>query len=185
MDCGGRSVKGSTESCDLFSESSNLFVHTIKRRIMFLEKLKKEYKEQDNRGTAYPFYVAIQELVFVGVIADGYSVCCPYGDGITRIEYRHEGFPETTYENKQDLITEIYETYEYPETKNIINNIEEINCGYIWTDKEFFLTIKGAEEYIEANKHNHSKLRTYIKYFERRNFEMRKLLEDFGFKINN
>ena len=122
---------------------------------MELHSLKQIYTEQNNRATAYPIYIVVQELVFVGVIADGYSVCCPHGDGVTRIEYRHEGFPEETYIEKQDLIDEIKEIYEQPEINGIVNNIKEINCGYIWTDVEFFFTIKGAKEYIKANKHNH------------------------------
>ena len=50
---------------------------------------------------------------------------------------------------------------------------------------EFFLTIRGAEEFIKADKHNHGKLRTYVKHFNRRNYEMRNLLEEIGFKIKD
>jgi hypothetical protein len=35
---------------------------------------------------------------------------------------------------------------------------------------------------MKANAHNHGKLRTYVGYFERRNFEMRWLLEQIGLK---
>ena len=50
---------------------------------MDLDELKKEYVSQDNRSTAYPIYVTVQELFCVGVIADGYSARCPYGDDET------------------------------------------------------------------------------------------------------
>uniref|UniRef100_A0A6M3JLW9 Uncharacterized protein n=1 Tax=viral metagenome TaxID=1070528 RepID=A0A6M3JLW9_9ZZZZ len=152
----------------------------------FIRELKNEYRNQDNRATAYPIYVTVQELVCVGVMADGYSVCCPYGDGETRIEYRHPEFEET-YENKRELIEFIENNYYPDENKSSceIEKIEELNIGYIWHPVEFFLTIKGAEEYIEANSHNHGKLRTYVHHFERRNFEMRNLLEALEFKIND
>jgi len=151
---------------------------------MSLEELKKEYATQDNRATAYPIYVTVQELRCVGVMADGYSVSCPYGDGVTKIEYKHP-VVEDAYENIQE-ITEAIEDHYYPDEQksyNEINNIEEINVGYIWHPVEFFLTIKGAEEYMKANAHNHGKLRTYVHWFERRNFEMRELLKELGFKI--
>ena len=151
---------------------------------MNIEQLKKEYAEQDNRGTAYPFYVQVQELVCIGVMADGYSVCCPFGDGETREEYMHPNL-EGTYENEQDLIDDMRDWSEDMDEKinDELSNIAVINVGYIWHPVEFFLTIKGAEEYMKANKHNHGKLRNYISWFERRNYEMRGLLEEIGFKV--
>lgn len=127
---------------------------------MEIEELKKEYATQDNRGTAYPFYVQVQELTCVGVIADGYDVCCPFGDGETRIEQ--------AYNCETDC-----------------NDGEELQMGYIWHPVEFFLTIKGAKEYMELNKHNHGELRTYVSWFERRNHEMRGLLKETGFKTED
>ncbi len=38
---------------------------------------------------------------------------------------------------------------------------------------------------MKANAHNHGKLRTYVKHFERRNFEMRGLLKEIGFKMED
>ena len=37
----------------------------------------------------------------------------------------------------------------------------------------------------EANAHNHGKLRTYVHHFERRNYEMRTLLKELGFKTED
>lgn len=148
-----------------------------------LEELKEEYKKQDNRGTAYPFYVQVQELICVGVMHD----CCPdVRQGETRIEFRH---PDLDYgycsEDKQALIDAIRE-YCHDEPREtfeqMVEEIEEYTIGYIWYPVEFFLTIKGAEQYMKDNKHNHGKLRTYISYFERRNYEMRDLLENLGFE---
>jgi len=156
---------------------------------MNLQETKKEYEEQDNRGTAYPIYVTVQELVFVGVIANGYSVNCPFGDGVTKTEYKHDSY-EGTFENKQELLDLCWEDCEDErvDKDNYIyhfeKEIEEINCGYIWHPVEFFLTVKGAEEYMKANAHNHGKLRTYVHWFESRNYEMRELLKEIGFKVS-
>ena len=150
---------------------------------MDLKKLKQEYSNQGNRMTAYPIYVMVQELVCIGVMADGYTVNCPYGDGVTKTEYKHNALEES-YETEHDISEAISEYYaDLNEAEKEFKNIEEINVGYIWHPVEFFLTIKGAEEYMKANKHNHGKLRTYVDHFERRNFEMRGLLEETGFKV--
>ena len=146
---------------------------------MDLEELKKEYATQDNRATAYPIYVTVQELVCIGIMDDNYSVICPYGDGEMRKVYRLP-LMEGEFDTKEELAEAHLE-----DTGESVNSddIEELNCGYVWVDREFFLTIKGAEEYMKANAHNHGKLRTYVKHFERRNFEMRGLLEAIGFKV--
>ena len=149
---------------------------------MNIAELKKEYAEQDNRITAYPIYVTVQEQVSIGVMADGYSVNCPFGDGETRTEYRHEEDCELTFESRSDLV-EFLEGEEGDDYK--IGNFIQLNVGYIWTPVEFFLTIKGAEEYMKANRHNHGKLRNYVGHFERRNYEMRELLKEIGFKVRD
>ncbi len=153
---------------------------------MNIEELKKEYESQDNRCTAFPIYVTVQELFCVGVIKDGYSTNCPYGDGVTKTEYMHSDI-EGSYGSKADLIKSLEESYDGDTAKldSEIPEIEALTIGYIWIDVEFFLTIKGAEKYMKANAHNHDKLRTYVHHFERRNFEMRGLLEELGFKTKD
>ncbi|MBW1812099.1 MAG: hypothetical protein JRJ39_00125 [Deltaproteobacteria bacterium] len=150
---------------------------------MNLAELKKEYAAQDNRATAYPIYVQVQELVCIGVMQEGYSVLCPFGDGETKKEYRHPDL-EGAYDDKAELVRNFKEYFDTKEmiTKQL-DEIEELTVGYIWHPVEFFLTIKGAEKYMRANKHNHGKLRTYVSHFERRNFEMRGLLKEIGFKV--
>jgi hypothetical protein len=152
---------------------------------MDLEALKKEYAEQDNRSTAFPIYVQVQEKHCIGVLASGYGARCPFGDGEEVTEYRHSDF-EGTYREYDELIKEMEDYYSSSkEFEAEQENIEEVNMGYIWVPVEFFLTIKGAEEYMKANAHNHGELRTYVSHFERRNFEMRELLETLGFKTND
>ena len=143
-----------------------------------INDLIKEYTTQDNRVTAYPIYVTAQELVCIGVMEDGYSVNCPYGDGVTITKYRLiDGDCEAPEFNSEREVIKYYkEETDYGEV--LSRDIKEYQLGYIWTPVEFFLTIKGAEEYIKANAHNHGKLRTYVHHFEDRNFEMRKLLQN-------
>jgi len=126
-----------------------------------LEKLKKEYAEQDNRATAYPIYVAVQELKAVGIFEEGYS---PVGDD-NKIKYEHD--------------CENCPNYCEPEPEYCP---KDVRMGYMWFDIELFLTIKGAQKYIEADAHNHGKMRTYVKCFNRRNYEMRELLKEIGLK---
>ena len=129
-----------------------------------IESLKQEYATQDNRATAYPIYVTVQEFIQVGIMAEGYS---PIGlDSEIVNEHSCEGCDQ-----KCD-----------PEPEHCD---QDMPIGYMWLDIEFFLTIKGAEEYMKANAHNHGKLRTYVNHFERRNFEMRGLLEALGFKVKD
>lgn len=152
---------------------------------MNIDELKKEYATQDNSATAFPIYVTVQELYCVGVMQDGYSVNCPYGDGETITKYRlRDGDCDAPEFDSEEELTNYYKEND-DERKVDYNDIEEYQLGYIWIDVEFFLTIKGAEEYMRANKHNHGKLRTYVHHFERRNFEMRELLEELGFKTKD
>lgn len=154
---------------------------------MNLEELRKEYETQDNRGTAYPFYVVVQQLEFVGRIESGESVC---GDGKTKTEYIYNGDGDyDNYDSIKDLLEDKVDFLEEDiedlrdSIYEVLKNTEKINSGYLWMDKEIFLTIKGAEEYMELNKHNLGKSRTCVKYFESRNFEMRGLLKEIGFRV--
>ena len=133
-----------------------------------IEELKKEYATQDNRFTRYPIYVTVQELTCIGVMADGFS---PIGED-SEISMEHSC-------DNCDLDLECSEDEQLAEHCSA-----DLPMGYMWLDVEFFLTIKGAEEYMKANSHNHGKLRTYVKYFELRNYEMRELLKDIGFKAD-
>ena len=135
---------------------------------MNIEELKKEYSVQDNRFTAYPIYVQVQELICIGVMAIGYSPICPYGDSYTKMEHNCDNCSKYPCWNDDEKEPE--------------HCLEDEPFGYIWHPVEFFLTVKGAEEYIKADKHNHGELRTYVCHFDRRNFEMRGLLEELGFK---
>jgi len=144
---------------------------------MDIEKLKQEYATQDNRGTAYPIYVQVQELICIGVMEAGYSVLCPTGDGKVKNEHNCEYELSSDYDSCAVDCGDRGEND--PEPEHCENDKP---CGYIWYPVEFFLTIKGAEEYIKANQHNHGELRTYVSCFHQRNYEMRDFLKELGFK---
>ena len=151
----------------------------------FIKGLREEYKTQDNRITAYPILVLVQEQSCIGVMAEGYSVNCPYGDGETRTQYKHQDL-EGCYESRDEIIAALGEyELESIELKIAIKQIEEINVGYIWHTVECFLTIKAAERYIQANAHNLYNPRTYVTHISYRNYEMTKLFEEVGLKTNN
>ena len=148
---------------------------------MDIEKLKKEYNTQNTGFTAYPIYVMVQELVCIGVLDCEYSVCCPYGGGYEQVEYAHEEDAELHFASEKELEVFLSEN----EGAYHKDEFEEFKMGYIWHPVEFFLTIKGAEEYIKLNSHNHGKLRTYVGQFDRKNTEMRGLLKHLGFKTES
>ncbi len=142
---------------------------------MNIEKLKQEYKTQDNRAVAYPIYVQVQELVCIGVVEEGYGVCCPTGDG--EIRYEHNCDYELDSDTNNCIGCDPDDEPEHCDNDK--------PCGYIWYPVEFFLTIKVAEEYIKANQHNHGTLRTYVANFHHMNYEMRYFLKELGFKTED
>lgn len=150
-----------------------------------IDKLRKKYAEQDNRCTAFPIYVTAQELQFVAVGRDGYGGA---GDCVDKYEYTHPLNDEGgTWKSKDDVVEWLKDYHDFKGEKlaREIENIEDILCVYRWTDVEVFLTIEGAEEYIKANKHNLGETRTYVKHFSRRNFEMRALMAEMGFRVKD
>jgi|GEM_PF-6605810 len=142
--------------------------------IKTIEELKTEYAAQDNCATDYPFYVQVQELTFIGVIAEEYSPACPFGD--SKIKYEHN------CEDCKDIDVCLGEDFEREEPERCVH---DKRCGYIWIPVEFFLTLKAAREYMSRNTHRHDKLRTYVMPFERKNYEMRGLLKELGFKTSD
>jgi len=148
-----------------------------------VKELIKEYAEQDNRCTAYPIYVTVQELVFVGVIDDSRA---GRGDGETVYEWYHPDY-EGSFDTKGEFVARVREHYgeDSKKIKQTIREAEELQCFYLYQDVEFFLTIKGAKEYIDANRHNLKSPRTYVKHFSNKNYEMRRLLKEMGFKTKD
>ena len=133
-----------------------------------MEELIRNYREQDNVFTAPNIYIEVQERHCVGVMADGFSPSCKYGDGETNQVFCSPGHDIYGYESLDELLAENPDVSE--------DEIEEHSIGYIWVPIQFFLARKGALDYIERDKHNHGELRIYVNRFSDRNVEMNKLI---------
>jgi hypothetical protein len=147
-----------------------------------LKELKEEYETQDNCATAYPIFVTVQEKHCIGVLEENHSTVCPYGDGDTEIKYTHEDL-EHDYDTEEDCFKELQNAIGPHEAEYEKDNIIEQNLGYIWVDREWFLTLKAAKQFMKNNSHHLGTSRTYTHHFNRRNFEMRELLENINFKV--
>jgi hypothetical protein len=118
---------------------------------MDLNELKKEYENQDNRATAFPLCVWVQELKFICSSSINEEIN-GYFDAI-RIGCDPDGIKFKAY--------------------------------YKYIPVELFLTIEGAKDYIKADKHNLREPRTWVGHFNKKNFEMRELLKEIGFKVRD
>lgn len=149
-----------------------------------LKQLQREYAIQDNRGTAFPIYVTVQELKRICIV-DAEYVNCSDSEIISKWLLDCSSDEHNSYE---EAVSVCEEMYIYPfdeEVDEIIEAIERIEVLYMWTDVEFFLTIKAAEDFMKSNAHNMGRTRTYVKHFHRRNFEMRELLKLTGFRTED
>lgn len=151
-----------------------------------VEEIKEEYKSQDNRCTEYPIYVTVQEARLVGISIESVSWTsdCNY---FTENLYTHSLIEDETFVSRNHCIKSLTEHWDDNCEFDIEEEIDFIKCDYqlyTYQDVEVFLTVKAAERYIQLNKHNLNKPRTYIKHFHRDNLEMRKVLDSVGFKTN-
>lgn len=145
----------------------------------YLDQLKEEYATQNNRATAYPLYVTVQELQFVCIFDDSYG---HYHDGVIKCKYNYEDSDSDWFDSKDECIEHIKEYSDREHWDSIIESIDEFICLYLWIDIEVFLTIDGAAEFMNINSHNLGETRTYVKHFNHKNYEMRKMLQEVGFK---
>lgn len=144
-----------------------------------------EYRKQDNACTAYPIYIAVQELQFVGVIDEEYGHA---GDCEIVYEYSYADHEEAPFKTKTECVENLREHMNgcsKKEIRDAIDSIYELPRLYRWTDIEFFLTHKGADEYLSMDNHNLGKTRKYVRHFSRKNLEMRELLEYAGFPTSD
>lgn len=149
------------------------------------DKLKKRYAEQDNACTAYPIYIAVQELQFVAVGDPDYGGA---GDTESKYEFTHPLYDDGgTFQSRADVRSYLQEYHDLhgDELEKEMKRTNQLFCIYRWTDVEYFLTHEGADEYLAANQHNLGETRHYVKHFSRRNFEMRELLSELGFRVKD
>lgn len=146
----------------------------------FLTNLSKEIKNQDNRGTASPYYYQVQEEIDMPTgeefgeevwIQNG-EICLRTDDDIKKeiFEYLKWDFNDSKkhieYDNMnafdvEDILLKNYEQVFVTQT-NIYSNI--------------FLTEKACNDYIKRNKHNLNKPKSFLFYADRNN-EMNMLIK--------
>lgn len=108
------------------------------------QELKKRIAENDNRFTAIPYLLLLQERKEY-VAHDEYN-------WNARTEYVFNENSEFHSENKYELVKELLR---YGYSKEIIKDgITEYQMGYYWNTVNVFLTDKGYEDHMKQNGHN-------------------------------
>jgi hypothetical protein len=155
----------------------------VEEQPSFMEALKGRYATQDNRGTAWPIYVTVQELTWVGMSEEDTG---GFGDGEVVTKYDHPNNDEGLWETREEVEAWLKDSEGLVEGEELEEEKLEVierHCLYVWKDVEFFLTIAAAEEFMITNKHNMGKTRTYVKHFNSRNREMTRLTKEIGLRV--
>ena len=170
-------------------EKENLDMNLTKEEIAFIKELSHEMKTQDNRGTAQPYCLMLQEEVERPVPDDmGSNVLIRWNDE----SYYNHSFKELKeemleyYENNSEILASVKKSDSF---LNLIRNMRfrlsspdfytvDYNTDHevVSNSANFFLTEKAYNEHIKANKHNLKNPRSYgIHLF--RNWEMEELFK--------
>lgn len=125
---------------------------------MEMKDIAQEMKTQDNRATARPYIIVLQERQ---------SIVVPEGHGGDVLQYWSgrdcESFDSMEEFERVCLENEI----EGEEKEKYKNSLEPYWLKYYWEDKNWFFTYKGYERHLELNRHNYGKIRNYVKYVHR------------------
>lgn len=116
-----------------------------------IKTLVRNYIEQDNAHTAWPYaYVVQQQAMHLS----------PKGYGEETVYCCHEA-EYYDYPSEEALIAALEENgWENPE-------IQEYEITRHWQDQQWFFTKVEAEKHLEVNGHNYKKTRLYVKYMFR------------------
>lgn len=129
-----------------------------------LHHLHLENSEESSRKariTSHPIFY-VQEKYLIGVVgeeANDYSPDGPYGDGELKTEY-YDRDSCVAYDSLDDIRENCddWESFE-----DVVKEVDEVNCLYIYVDVCAHLTEEAANLYIEQNRHNLREPRTYVK----------------------
>ena len=158
--------------------------------IAFIKELSHEMRTQDTRGTAQPYGLTItQEEIVRKDKGCGSELACNWND---------EFYLEDDWDRFLEDVKEYYEGWNIENTsiQSVLNmlNFNELrdtfeadflDADIFEIDRErvidpmkfnFFLTEKGANEYLKQDRHNLSKPQTFGVYLKR-NDEISKLIE--------
>jgi hypothetical protein len=111
-----------------------------------IRELATEVATQDNRGTSFPCFTVQEKEEIVGVD-------CDYNPNVD-YRYLEEG---DEVEPADEAESELWSEGEFGE-----RDIEGLYVATRWQNVAFFLTQKGADEFIAQNHHNHGTLRVYV-----------------------
>lgn len=117
----------------------------------FLVKLKHELRTQDNRSTANPIFLVQEEIKVISNEEYGCS------DGYDIVEKVTGDY--STYETKCEAYRDLLEMGYGKE--DIRGEVDEVPYQCRWEAIQYCFTEKGAQAFIDIDKHNHNKLRIY------------------------
>ena len=146
----------------------------------FLMNLAKEIKNQDNRGTRFPYYYQVQE-----------EVNMPTGDEMGEEVWVKDG--EIHLQTDDDIKEAVFEflQWDFNDPKKqieydnmstfdiediLLENYRQIFVTKININSNVFLTEKACNDYIEKNRHNLSNPKSFLFYADRNN-EMNMLIK--------
>jgi hypothetical protein len=118
----------------------------------FLVKLKHELNTQDNRITANPIFLVQEETKEIGHEEFGCT------DGYDIVEQVTGDY--STYETKCEAYRDLLEMGHGKE--DIRDEVVEVPYRIRWETIQCCFTEKGAQSFIDIDKHNHKKLRIYV-----------------------
>lgn len=146
--------------------------------IQAIKEFVKEYKNQDNRGTAFPYVYQLQEKAFT-IVPDTHCY-----DEVRYYSPDHEeDISEKEFIHRFGEIDEVdFEenaSYSFPDDLESYCRQEEfdkIHIRYYWKTVNTFFTRKGLEDHLAINHWNYGDTRTYVEYLKR-NSEMELILK--------
>jgi len=120
-----------------------------------IKQFVKDYIEQDNCITAWPYAYVVQARNDV-----------PAFEGCGTIELygcrQHDFYDYSTRKELEDVLKE----HGYEDFDDLIFQYDMTEA---WDDKQWFFTQKGAENHLKQNSHNYRETRLYVKHMFRHN----------------
>lgn len=144
----------------------------------FLINLSKEIREQDNCGTAMPYYFQVQEEKEIGVpegcgeevwVMDG-EVCLRTEDDIREAVFEWKCWDLNNPKDQKKYFN--LTSYEVEDV--LENNYRKVNIDTTHTYSNVFFTKKAYEEHLRQNRHNLNNPTSYL-FHAFRNPEMSKI----------
>ena len=121
------------------------------------QELKKRIESNDNRCTAMPYLLLLQEK-------QTYIAHDDYAYDYEEKWVEHYSGDCLTADTREELILKLKENYcdEWDDlSKEVESKIESFKEGHYWKTENVFLTDKGYQDHLKENSHNLKEHRTY------------------------